>query len=495
MKHSKKIPDLSHNIRVTASPRAEYPARRLDVKIPIDYPLKLKKSWFVYNIDPLIGYLVNRTTEFAVNGMEWQVKDKNERNVWNQWARTINKSAPNILPGLDEVMIWISKHIQVSGISHMHWVWDRMPVMDKKFMVPYMMVIENPLSVSLQRTAEFASEKIFLKGQIDTKEKIKEGIQPEVSTSTTTTEPGVREISALGSGKNEEMFSIKYNYSPGDLTTYLSATSYTTGQAIYPEPPLLPLVPAAVKRQALDAADIAILDGIQNYILIYKVGDKDHQPIPDKYDAEGNLLKKGDITRVKELLAGDKNVRVSELFLPYYIDIDIKTPPIESLLSVDKYIQPTLEIMNFMGIILMPAGRGNERFLEINIANFEERVDFIRKRYIKRFFEAIATDIAERNSMDNIPKLAFNPVNTKNTNFINNILNLTKLGKLSSRTTHEFIGVDHETEVGRIADEIDEGTKEMMDRNTPVSYKQTTVNDGGVTTEINPSLQEGRPEE
>ena len=492
-----RLEDISRSIQVRGAARADIPSRTIDLKIPTDYYAKVKKAWTLYNVDPLVKFMVDRTTQYAVNGMEWQVEEKKEKEIWNSWARRINRAVPNCMPGLDEVTSWAVKHLQISGIAHMHWLWDSMELGDNKtkYQFPAMMATENPLSVSLQRSGDMDSERILLKKNRDKKEALKEGTQPEVSSTTKKGDDGVSEIPAMGFGKNEEMFSIKYNYSHGDLTTILSASTETTGQALYPEPPIINLSSAVAKRQLLDAADVAILDGIQNYLMLWSVGDENNPPLPDKYDSQRNLIKEGTIRQVKKILEGDGNVRVSEAFVPYYVKLDIKTPPLESLLSLDKYVQPTLEIMQAFGILISIGGAGSERFLEINISNFEERVDFLRKRYIKRFFEALAGYIAERNNLKSIPKLSFAPINTKSDKFISNLLEMLKLGKVSSQTMHEFTGIDHATEVSRIKDEVGSGLKETMDTNTPVSYKQTTTGPDGDSkqTDINPKLQEGRP--
>ena len=486
--------DIRSVVRGTA--RADYTSRIIEAKLPTDYYDKVKKCWGMYNTDPLVRFLIDRTIKYAVNGHEWQVKDKKEQQILTQWSRRINLSTPNTTPGLGEIIKWAVKHLQISGVAHMHWIWESMDLGKEtgKANLPSKMVVENPLSVSLQRTSEIGSEKIYLKRK--KKDVVKEGAQPQASPSTKKGDADTEEVSIMGAGKNEEMFSIKYNFSSGDLTTILSSSKEQTGQAIFPEPPILTLLPATLKRQSLDAADLAIIDGIQHYLLLYKIGDKDNRPVPDKTSSTGSVLQKGTITMLTELLKGESNVRVSELFLPYYIDIDFKIPPVETLLSLDKYVQPMIEIFYHFGLLTAPGGKGAEKFEEINIANFEERVDFIREEHVKPFLETLALYIAERNNFSTLPKLIFNPVNTKSDNFFKNLQELIKLGKLSSKTLHSFVGIDHETEVSRITDEVDGGLKEKMDENTPVSYKQTTVSEDGKTskqTDVKPALQKGRP--
>lgn len=496
-KKPKEIQELKDiPIQIKGAARADLSSRTIDLKIPTDYYAKVKKAWTIYNIDSLIGMLVDRTVEFAINGMEWQVEDPKEAEIWKSWARKINRTVPNCMPGLDMVGTWIVKHLQVSGIAHMHWVWDSMELGDKKqkYDFPTMMVAENPLSVTISRTSEMDSEKILLKKAQNDKEQKKEGSQPAASPTMKKGDSGVVEVPAMGFGKKEEMFSIKWNYSHGDLTTIQSASTENTGQAMYPEPPVIKLTPQAAKRQMLEAADMAILDGVQNYLLVWSIGNKEHPAIPDKKDASGAVLKKGTVTMVKEILQGDGNFRVAEVFIPDYVKLDIKVPPMDVLLNIEKYAQPIIEIMNAFGIFVSVGG-SNDRYLEINVANFEERVDNIRKRYVKRFLETLASYIVERNGFKSVPKLSFAPINTKSDNFISNLLEMLKLGKLSSQTMHEFNGIDHETETHRIKSEIESGLKDTMDQNTPVSFKQTVTDKTGKsdTTKMTPTKQTGRP--
>ncbi len=485
------------SIQIRGAAQANLPSRTIDLTLPTDYQAKVKKAWSLYNTDPLFRFLINRTTEYAVNGMEWIVEDESEKELWSSWAARINRGVPNCLPGLDEVTSWIIKHLQLSGICHLHWFWDKIELGEKKqkHEFPAMMATENPLSVVLQRSAEMDSEKILLKRPTDKKEPLKEGSQPSASQTMQKGQEGVDEIPAMGFGKKEEMFSIKLNYSHGDLTTTLTSTNENTGQALYPEPPFLTLNSAISKRQLLDAADIAVLDGIQNYIMLWQIGDDKNPPLPDKKDSQGNIVKEGTIRQVKKILEGDENTRTKEAFVPYYVDLKILTPPFETLLSLEKYTQPTLEIMEAFGILMSVGGAGAERFLEINISNFEERIDFLRKRCIKRFFETLASYIAERNGFKSTPKLSFAPINTKSDKFISNLLEMSKLGKISSRTMHEFTGIDHDVEKARIINEVDSGLKEKMDENTPVSYKQTVTGPDGKTkeTDVTPTKQKGRP--
>ena len=68
-----KPEDVFKGIQVRGAARADIPSRTIDLKIPTDYYAKVKKAWTLYNVDPLVKFMVDRTTQYAVNGMEWQV--------------------------------------------------------------------------------------------------------------------------------------------------------------------------------------------------------------------------------------------------------------------------------------------------------------------------------------------------------------------------------------------------------------------------------------
>lgn len=487
--------------------------RAVNIKIPQGYHGQVKKSWEMYSTDRLFKYLVDRCIEFGANGFEWEIpidfstlneteglsdKVEEERRFWDVWASRINKKTSNVIPGMDEINKWIYKQMLLGGMAPLEWEWGKMSIDGKVYEVPTRLTTHNCLSTLLVRKGEvFQSEEVRIKTNANRSETKEVDTQTTINTvsASGSTGPGWHVIPALlGDSVRPilEGFVLKYNWTPGDNTTSVYGSSVTTGQGLYPQPPFYSLNEVLLLRRQLCAADIAILDGIINYIIDWSIGDdtKDsagnliHEPHPAKYNASGQKIRKSTIEQVKEMITTDSRANVMQLFHPYYYKLDIKMPDINSLISSDKYIQSIVEMLMSFGIFLSPTDRRVD-FTDINIANFEQMLDNIRTRHIKRFWEALCEEIVERNSskLTYIPNMIFNPLNTQDSQFRESLLSLAKMGKVSMESLNKAHKLDKNSEIHRIRQEIANGEKALADENVPLSFVQETVNPSNGTDE------------
>lgn len=524
--------DETRSIRkdFTKSVRSDY-GRPVDIRIPYGYHAQVKKTWEMFDTDSLFHYLVTRCIDFGANGFEWEIpavykpgifkkvldwlkkrifgkgipeigKVKEEERVWNYWAATINQGVPNVLPGIDEINKWIVKHLILNGMGSLGWKWKKVEINGQTYELPMEMTIWNPLSIALKRKNEaFVSEEAYIK--INTREFVRETAKISgIGDITWANLPGVEQLTLMGTkpGAPQEAFILKYNWSPGDNTSLILGRNVEVGQGLYPVPPFLSLIEPAMMRRQLYAADLSILDGIINYLLIWKIGDntkdKDgnlvHEPRPERKDSNGNVLEKSSLEIAKDVITATTRGNAMQIFLPYYWDIQIKTPDTAALLNAEKYLQPTLEILMAFGIFLsMGKLKG---VADINIKNFEEMLDSIRLRHIKRFWETLCSEIVSRNKdkLHTIPNMVFNPLNTQTEDFRRGLLQLTKIGFLSMDSMLKAYRMDKKTEISRIAEEIVSGEKALREENVPVQFKQA-VTKGDVTEEITSSRAPGRP--
>jgi hypothetical protein len=319
-----------------------------------------------------------------------------------------------------------------------------------------------------------------------------------------------------------EGFAIKYKWSPADNTALVYGRNVSVGQGLYPTPPFIGLCEILIMRRALTAADLAILDGIINFIIDWEIGDNTkiytspgkeslpNQPRPAKYDSSGAKIEKSTIEMAKEMITSDTRGNVMQLFHPYYIKLNIKMPDTAVLLNTAKYTQSTVEVYQAFGILLSPADKRMD-FAGINVQNFEELLENLRQKHIKRFWEALASEIIERNKgkLTVTPNMIFKPLNTKTEAFRQSLWNLMKIGKISTRSLLQAYGLDDRVEIQRIAQEILAGEKDLTDRQVPVSYVQSaktpapnvsssqlpenTSATQTQTTAITPLQQTGRP--
>ena len=515
----------------TKSVRTDY-GQSVDIRIPHGYHAQVRKSWEMYESDRLFKYLVDRCTDFGANGSEWEVplmvtggfwqkflenikgsksifkKAEREKRVWDTWSARINSNVSNVLPGIDEINKWMIKHFQLCGMIPLEWEWGTMEIDKVKYNLPVQMTAHNSLSIVLDReNSRFMHEEVWLK--------ISQAQKRILERNKTLNQ--VMSFPLIGSGDwfrlnlmgqngktKREAFVIKYNWSPGDNTTLVTARTASVGQGLYPSPPFVGLYEVLMLRRSLCAADLAILDGVVHFIIDWSIGNdaKDadgnlvNQPLPEKKDASGKIVQKSSVDLAKESITADTKGAVMQLFHPYYIVPKIMLPDVKSLISADKYIQSIIEMFLAFGILISPP-RTSLDFGKINMANFEEMLENMRQRHIKRFWESLCEQIVRRNpdTLTTVPNLVFNPLNTKDEAFRNGLLSLAKIGKISTGRLLKAFGADEQIEVRELARELVSGEKAIYDASVPVSFKQDVVKKSGkeVTSEVSSTKQPGRP--
>lgn len=507
--------------------------------IPQTYQERVARCWEGYNTDVFFQRMINRAVDFAANGARWEVPaelekqkswikrlsesifgapQRKEQDFWNAWADSINRGVPNVLPGMQEVTKWAVRHILLGGMWVPHWELGEFKFGKQTFIVPTQMTCYPASSILLRRPNDlFAEEQVYYRPPTkDSKMDMREG-QPAIAQGIAT--EGMDALPQLGSAKRvseTESFALKYNWSPGDLVTYRYGRISTTGQGLYPLPPFFALLPQLAIRQKLFAADLSILDGIIQQIFMWKIGDKDTPPQPPMRDTAGNVTQDGTIAAIRKLIQEGRTGPALELFLPYYVDLVIKMPDTEVLLNEAKYAQSTLEIFQAFGIFFARSAAGSrERMEKINVTNFEEFLENLRW-HVRSFWQLLAAQIVDLNpgKLTTIPTWSPRPLNTKNAEYITQLVALAKMGKLSLETLLWHHGIDHAVEVPRIARELGTDVDDLTDANSPVSYVQTVQQpDFGETpetpdpstdppdgkkpptskTSMNPGKQRGRP--
>jgi hypothetical protein len=510
--------------------RTDY-GRAIDITIPQGYHGQAKKSWEMYGTDRFFRYLVDRSIDYGANGFEWHLpmedpssiipppqdptkppaekKEKVipkelkqielEQKFWEDWGDTINSNTSNIIPGIDEINKWIFKQLFLGGMAPLEWEWGKIDVDGESYNVPIRMTTHNVLSTALERKNEiFLNERVHIKISPTKGKNVREQetVNQVRGTSTATShfDPNSWHTMNLlgrptpGRPSKAQGFVIKYNWSPGDNTSTIHGTAVTTGQGLYPQPPFYGLDQVLILRRQLTAADIAILDGVINYIVDWSIGDdaKDadgvlvHEPKPARYNSEGVKIEKSTIESVAEMITSENRGNVMQLFHPYYYKLSIIMPDINLLVSNDKYTHSTVEMYAAFGIFLSITDRRVD-FTDINTANFEQILDNVRRRHIARFWKALCTEIVKRNEgkLESIPNMVFNPLNTEDQTFRDGLLALAKVGKVSLDSLLKGHKLDKRTELVRIAKEVSSGEKDVMDANVPVSFVQSTVNPEG----------------
>jgi hypothetical protein len=464
--------------------------------------------WDAFNSDPFFRRLVERTIDFACNGSFWELpaepeegswldKLKNwkpsrweslerEEDVWNGWWKSINTGAPNTLPGGDMINRWLCKHLLLSGMFVPHWEWGIYPTGKRQLTMPVRLTCYPASSITLDReNGLFMQERIFLLKQQGAK--VVEGFHieaPQFGGYVGSAGLGnmiqlpVFNSAAKTAPSGTEAFALKYNWSPGDLTTMRVGQFSQTGAGVYPMPPFFSLMPQVAIRSKLFASDLAVLDGLINYIMLFSVGDKDHQPQPAQRDKSGAIKPdgEGDIATTKKMVDAALVRPGMALYLPYYVKLEMITPKIEALLNPARYDPSALEIFRAFGIMFAPrSSGGRERMEVINTTAFEELIGAMRL-HIQMFWHMLRNRIVAANgSLNQLPTWTPNPVNTKSDAFVASLYKLAQIGRVSFKTLLRYHNLEDRVELRRIAQDLGQDVDDMLDGYVPTSYVQQTV--------------------
>ncbi len=462
-----------------------------DLTKPTNYRERVDVMWLAYDWDSGFKYLIDRLSHYGANGYTFFSKTKKETEFWNEWSSRINEGINTILPGLREVIKWNIKHLALGGLSFNNWMWGTMRIGKRDYQVPIKWNVHNQRSVVIARKGNgFSNEVVGIKVE---KEWLKQGDTSwaEAYDITEATQfgklGGASDMIATPKDKSS-YFLMKFNTSMGDNTSDDSTPQAEKSAAsLYPTPPFYSLLPVLKLRQQLRAMDLNIVDGFINKLVIWKIGDKDFPPLPDKVKADGTT-QEGTIAQVKALITKENKGNVLQLFVPYWIDLDIRMPDINPLISTEKYHQPWMDMMGAFGLLSNPTG-SNTEYTEINTQNFEQLVSFYREEHIEQMLEQVVfREIAKRNNLD-IPELRFNPLNTVNNDFLRNIRELSGMGKISTDTLLRFHRLDKKFELPMVTDEITSSEnkeeiakmaeEDIFNTNTPIKFKQAVVSDTG----------------
>lgn len=504
--------------RLHASVRPDLGGNPLNLTLlPQTYQQRVLRMWDAYGGDPLFKRLIDRTVDFCANGSQWEVpadskgkswltqleKTKSTRNerlereedFWNEWSQQINLGVPNVLPGLDQVVAWMTRHLLLSGMFIPHWQLGQMTFGKQTYLVPTAITCYPASSITLRReNSLFMNESVVFFKPIFAPSTMQEGqfiesptFMPRVGLPANMVV--IPPMSARATAGDTEGFAVKYQWSPGDIVGIRRGPVQTMGQGVYPLPPFYSLLPQFTIRQKLFHADIAILDAMINFIMLWKIGDKDHPPKAASKDPRGNEVP-GTIATVRRLIQDGRIGPAMEMFVPYYVDLTIKQPDSAFMISETKYGASATEIMAAFGIIYPRTAAGSrERFDKFNVAGFEEFLGGIRQQ-VRSFLNLMTLHIRQINGdkLLTTPQWSPNPLNTKSENFMQALVKLKSMGSVSLRTLLRNHGLDDDVELRRIAQEISLDVDDLTNENVPLTFVQQTIDPiegGGVN---------GRPE-
>lgn len=497
----------------------------VDLRVPVGYrnQVAICLEWF--DTDPLFSMLIRRFWEFGNTRADWIVgseddepdedrdaQSKKDQDFFNYWASMINIDVNHTLPGLDPLNIQIMKTCLLAGMSPAHWRWGVIEFQDEEYYAPIEMRIEQPLSVHIAPGKTHGDWSAFIKIDSSTKREQTEpgggrgGDAAQLRKSPSWKE--LRPSNAFVLRFEHTQIDTRENRTGGQVFTAANVAGTDDQNAGFPTVPYIQLMEAIQLRRGLAASDMRIIDGIINFLLLWRVGNGDvgenGKPLypvrPTTYNTDGTLKKKGTVDEFKDYLSNAEKMDVMEMVLPYWADLEIKMPDVQALLSSDKYWHATSEILHRFGVFL-GEDASNVVIGEMNVLAFEAQIFNLRETHVARFWEMIAKKIMlhkrNKNLFGNVfPNYHWRALGSRTAEYRKEIINGAKLGAFSHETVARAFGVSPQAELRRIRRENNTGATEDIAVHVPVAFSQQTVNPGGDTKTVDDaSPQRGRPAE
>jgi len=508
----------------------------IDLRVPSGYRAQVKKVLEFYGNDPLFAALIRRFWEFGNTRFDWVVpaKDKaskeqaaDEQGFWNHWSSRINMGVSHVMPGIDTINVGMFKSLLLSAMDPMHWSWGHIPYKGKSIWAPVRMRIDNPMSVVFSPGRD-GNVSAFLKlapGSSGSGAKRGDPGAGDGQSFPENTARFQRGGNTQDLRKSREFRELRYGtsfiirYEHASIDARVNRTggmSYETAggldsdqhSAAYPEVPYISLLEAITLRRGLAATDMRLIDGIINFMLIWKVGngDKDGQgrlinlPRPPRLGDDGKTVKEtSTIDTVKKWLETGENMDVAEWVLPYWVAPEILMPDTAALLNTDKYNHATNEILQRFGIFL-GKDANNREVGKMNAMWFEAQIEHVRQTYIARFWEMLARRIIDhpRNAgvfKSGDPNFQWRPLQTRMGEWREQLVQIAKMGGVSWETIWRAMTLNPASEGGRIMRENSLGLTNELKTHTPVQFSQTMEDpDGNVTqNDDGGNLGRGRP--
>lgn len=511
--------------------------KNLNLDIPQGYHSKARRIWHYYKVDPLFGYLVDREVDFAVTKLEWilpfdrasdswfskvletldpREKSKiKEEHIWEEWAEIVNLSVSNVLPGLPEVLTWIMRSLLLTSMAAVEWTIGDVKIGKKSYKLPNKILVHPSSAIKIQKYSNnFGDEDFYVYHPIihrnpwAWKHEIKDADKSQQDTEHHKLRH--RWLQTVGQRGKENAFVARFNWSPGNLSDreilseYEGASSGGQGASSYlyweeqsnsyPHLTFERLLAPLMLREQLFASDASILDGIINIITLFQYGTDEHPAKPSKRDSDGKLIsgQEGDLYWLRKVVEESLVGNSVNLYMDHKTTVETLERDTATLLSNTKYMQSTVEILQFFGI-MGSEWKGRTQYDEINASNQEERFRSLR-RHTLSIMSILIDQVRRKNpELKYRPIPNFEPVNIRPVQWWELMRDLRKMGQISNNDLLRQVGLKQDSVVSRMSRELQSGIKEMQDQASPVQYVQTTTD--SKNKKVSDNRKDGRPPE
>ncbi len=219
----------------------------------------------------------------------------------------------------------------------------------------------------------------------------------------------------------------------------------------YPQPFLVPALAALKHKLRIKQMDYSIATRALEAIRLIKAGS-DEFPVTEEDSVLSDIEQ-----QINASKASLYNEIIYSLFTNHTVTVEWIYPPLDALLSEQKYNEPNAEIFLAMGfsrvLLVGEALRSNS---SQSIASTLGPVSTLNelRRGLLTWVRELYKDLAERNGFKNIPEPLFRPIPLGDIAALAQFaIQAAKIGALSKDTVAQYFGTDFETENQQIESE------------------------------------------
>lgn len=440
-----------------------------------NYHDKIRQCRYFYHQDPIASTVVNRMCEMAITEVKNRRVDCTDEEVkfYNAVAKKLNR-----------LLEAISREYLVNGMAIPDVVMGR--VMGSKldpnlgrtrYVFPDKMWVRNPENIVLKKRPLDIQRDVFLKVSEDERYFILTSGQYR---------DGTEDVNAYMNLERQfpqYVGMVREGKTLIPLPNVRPVVRKTMSHMEYPQPFLVPALNALKHKQQIKRMDYSIAAKAIESIQQFKVGN-DEFPVEEGDDIIENLKQQVEVTR-KQNGAFDT---VYRLYTPHTVEIEWNLPPLDALLSDEKYSEPNADIFMALGFSrVLLVGESLRSNSGTNVATTIGPVSTLNeiRSAILEWVEGLYDILAEENGFKAYPKPSFGPIPSADmVQMVQFAIEASKQGIISKDTVAKMFNSDFESEHYQIDAEMSvDSIPTPVELSNPVAMSPDT-NTAAVTTKI-----------
>jgi len=381
------------------NPRVSPEYYRMLTGLPRDYVNELRQCRYFYRYDPMASTVINRMCEIAISDVV-----NRKMNCTDEEIAFFDAISKKLTPLLEAIAL----EYLVAGMAIPDYVKDRImgsrldPKLGRtRYIYPKTFWVRNPENIVVRRMPVTLGRAVYLEIPMDEQHFIRNN--GEYS-------DGSKDVELFNRIK-EQFPDYVQRILNGDSVIPLPDVRPVFRKLMptqdYPQPFLVPALAALKHKQQIKRMDYSIASKMLGAIRQVKVGDKDDPVEEDD----------GRLEQVRDQMSAqaEGNDSIYTLYTDHTVQVDWVYPPLDALLSENKYIEPNADIFLAFGfskvLLIGESGKSNANTENSSMLGPLATLNELR-RVILSWVRDLYIELADENGFTNIPEPEFQLMST-----------------------------------------------------------------------------------